>query len=140
MDPATLASTAIGLLGPLLGKVGEGGLARIGESITDKALEPLSRLYTGVKNRLQGDPYGKAVLAGAEERPGSQARLGALESTLAELLTADPGFATLIEGLVTEAKAAGATHINDSGAVAGGDVNIRGTYAAGRDMHIGSSE
>lgn len=137
MDPVTLASTAIGLLGPLLGKIGEGGLARIGESIADKSLEPLTRLYTGIKNRLRDDTYGTAVLAGAEERPESPARLGALESTLAELLATDPEFASLIEEMVTEAKSAGAIQVSDSGAVAGGNVNLKGTYVAGRDMHIG---
>lgn len=137
MDPAALASTAIGLLGPILGKIGEGGLTRIGESITEKGLEPLSRLYIGIKNRFHGDPYAAAVLGGAEERPSSPARLSALESTLAELLTADPEFATFVDALVTEAKTAGVTRVSDSGAVAGGNVNMQGKYVAGRDMHIG---
>lgn len=137
MDPTMLAGTAVGLLTPILGKIGEGGLTRIGEAVTEKGLEPLTRLYIGIKERLRGDAYAETVLAGAVQRPDSQARLGALEATLAELLAADPDFTATLERLVGEAKTVSTIHAEDSGAVAGGNMNISGTYVAGRDMHVG---
>lgn len=136
MDPATLAATAVGILGPFLGKIGEGSLTRIGESITEKGLEPISRLYEAIKSRFQGDSYATAILDGAEEPGSSPARLDAVRAVLTEILEKDAEFATDIDELVAEARATKATQITDSGASAGRDINLSGKYVAGRDINF----
>jgi hypothetical protein len=139
MDPATLAAATVGLLAPFLGKIGDAGLARVGDSLTAAATEHLGRLYQAIKKKLAGDPYHDAILRGAEERPDSQPRLSALEGILSGSLAEDPGFAAAVAGLFDQATAAGARtiQVTGSGAVAGGDASMTGRYVAGRDMRIG---
>lgn len=140
MDPMTLASAAVGMLGPFLAKLAESGMAKAGENMADAAGERLGALYNAVKSRFSGDTYQEAVLRGAEDRPDNPTRLNALEGVLAEVLEADPDFADTLSRLLDAAQAAGvqALRVSDSGAVAGGDVTMRGTYVAGRDLHIGT--
>jgi hypothetical protein len=126
MDPTTLAAAAVGLLGPFFTKAAE--------NIADTATEKIGALYQAVKAKFHGDAYQQAVLQGAEERPESQARLSALEGLLAETLEQDPEFAATLIRLVEETQS---IQVTDSGAVAGRDVTMRGTYVAGRDLHIG---
>lgn len=139
MDPVTLAAAAVGVLGPFLAKLGESGLTKAGEDLADAAGERLGALYTAIKSRFSGEAYQEAVLKGAEDKPDSPTRLGALEGVLAETLEADPDFAATVTRLLAEAQAAGvqAIQVSDSGAVAGGNIAMHGRYVSGRDLTIG---
>jgi hypothetical protein len=139
MDPATLATAAIGLLAPFLHKISDAGLTRAGESLTDTAVAKLSGLHQAIKQKVGKDPYDEALLRGVEDRPDNTTRLRTLESRLSEILDEDPEFAATVTRLLEEATAAGARTIQaaDSGAVAGGNITMTGTHVAGRDMHIG---
>jgi hypothetical protein len=139
MDPTMLAAAAMGLLGPFLNKISEGSLARAGETLADAAFDQLSKLHQAIKQRFCEDPYDEALLRGVADRPDSTTRLRTLEGRLGELLEEDPEFAATVARLLDEAETAGARTIQavDSGAVAGGNVTMDGTYIAGRDMHIG---
>jgi hypothetical protein len=65
----------------------------------------------------------------------------AFEDALADLLQAEPAFAEDIRRLVEDAShitQTNYTQITDAGTVAvEGDVNLRGTYVAGRDLTAG---
>ncbi|MFC5182700.1 hypothetical protein [Actinomadura harenae] len=135
MDPTTLATTATEMLVPVLAAVGSGGANRLGELVTDTALAPVTRLYTAVKNRLSRDSYSETALERAEERPDSAARRQALQAVLAEIIEDDPDFASTLEALVADARTVNV--VQDSGAVAGRDVNMQGGYVAGRDITFG---
>ncbi|MDX6740847.1 hypothetical protein [Actinocorallia sp. A-T 12471] len=138
MEPVTLAAAAVGILAPYLGQIAGGGLARIGETATDRASQRVTDLYRAIRARVTGQPYEEAILDGAEAQPDSEARRTTLQNALAELLAADPDFAATLTPLVNAAKAEGPRHVqaSQSGAVAGGDVHQSGTYVAGRDLHI----
>ena len=141
MDPITLAAATVGVLAPYLGQIAGGGLARIGEVVTDGAGHRVAELYRAVRDRVTGSTYEEAVLDGAEAQPENEGRVSALQNVLAELIESDADFAASLESLVQQAQEAGARRlqVTDSGAVAGGDVNQAGTYVAGRDMHIGDA-
>ncbi|MEU9023624.1 hypothetical protein [Actinomadura sp. NPDC048394] len=139
MEPVTLAAAAVGALVPYLGQIAGGGLARLGEAASDGASQRIAELYKAIRGRIAGAHYEEAVLDGAEAQPDNEGRRTALQNVIAELIEADPDFATRLERLVEELKAVDARHLQvaDSGAVAGGDFHQSGTYVAGRDLRIG---
>jgi len=133
MDPMTLAAAVISVLRPLFGKFTDAAAERAGENAADSG----GTLYRAVRKRLRREPYSAAILTGAEEKPQSQARADALTSTLAEIIHDEPDFATEIADLLPQANQT--MHVEESGAIAGRDVNQTGTYVAGRDMTITDS-
>lgn len=141
MEPITLAAAAVGILAPFLGKIAEGGLARAGETLGDTVTEGLGNLHQAIRRRLGRDTYAQGILTGAEEQPDDPRRLAALEGVIAEAIERDPEFAASIGALLEEARAAGAQtiQVNDSGAVAGGNITITGTNVAARDLYLGGS-
>lgn len=129
-----VALGAMAILKQYLGKAGEGFAQKAGEKLAEKANE----LYRSIKAKFKNDPYAEKTLVRAEEDPSSTDRLSALEGVLKEKLRADAGFATLLDRLVEEAKAADTQKILISGlrnlAVAG---NAQGTFITGDSNQVG---
>lgn len=111
---------AMAILKQYLGKTGEGFAKKVGEKLADK----VGQLYRSVKSKFENDPDAKKTLAWTEEDPNSIARLSALEGVLAEKLRSDHDFATELDWLVQEVKAADTEKM-----LVGGERNI----TAGRD-------
>lgn len=130
MDP-DLAATAVGL-------IVTGVFTRVGEQLGDVAGQKVRELYQAIKSGLSRDPYYAAALERAEESPRDARRVRHLEDAVAESMESDPEFGALIERLVRAARDAGVRVIQatDSGAVAGGDIQLSGGNVAGRDLHI----
>jgi hypothetical protein len=140
LEPVSLAAAVVSMLVPLLQRL-RGHDEEGGPDVLGIAGPIVERLYEAVKARLAAESYAGHQLDGVEERPDSEARRQALIAALAEELEADPDFAADLDGLVGEARAAGAVQVvsHDSGATAGRDVQQHGTYVAGRDLTIGDT-
>jgi hypothetical protein len=138
VDPVTLATAVVGLMLPVLKRVGEGVADAAGEA----ALPAAKRLYTALKERLGAGSYQHSQLKAVEERPDSEGRRQALQTALVELFEENPDVAQELEPLVkaAEAEAGVSFTAQESGAVAGRDVNIQGHFAAGRDQHISGAD
>lgn len=136
MDPVTLAAAALAVLRPLLGKFTDAAASKAADKAVDGAGSGAAALYRAVRRRMGGEPYHEAILQGAEDQPDDEDRVDTLGRTLAAILKADPDFADAIADLVRQAPAQN-INVTDSGAVAGGNVTISGTNAAGRDLIIG---
>ena len=134
MDPVTLAGAVVGLVLPYLKRVGE----NLADAAADATLPAAKRLFGALKERLGGGSYQESQLEAVSERPESEGRAKALEAALVELFEERPEIARELEPFVKEAEAEAGVSFTaqDSGAVAGRDVNIQGKFAAGRDQHI----
>jgi hypothetical protein len=137
MDPVMLATAAITVIRPFLSKFTDAVTSKAADTATDSAGAGATALYRAIRKRLARDSYHQAILQGAEVQPDSEDRIDTLSRTLASILKADPEFANAIADLVGQTTP-GFT-VSDSGAVAGRDVNITATYAAGRDLSIGDA-
>lgn len=137
MDPVMLATTVIAAIRPLLGKFADSATSKAADAAADTVGSGVTALYRTIRKRMALDGYHQAILQGAEDQPDSEDRIDTLSRTLASILKADPEFANAIADLVGQTTQSFA--ISDSGAVAGRDVNITATYAAGRDLSIGDA-
>lgn len=137
MDPVTLAAAAIAVIRPLLGKFASAAADKAAGAAADAAGSSAQRLFKAVRERMTSDSYHAAILQGADDQPGSEDRIETLSRTLAAVIRTDPAFASAIEDMIGQASQA--VTVTDSGAVAGRDVNITATNAAGRDIIIGGS-
>jgi hypothetical protein len=137
MDPGALATAAVSLIAAFLGRVGEQAADQAAGGLGQAAVEKLRRLYEAVKRGVAPDSSAQGALERLEQQPGNQRRQGALEDAVAEMAEADQGFREELARLLEEVQAAAGDkiEIGESGAVAmHGDVIMRGTYVAGRDM------
>lgn len=139
MDPVTLAAAALAVIRPLLGKFTDAAATRVADAAVDGAGSGAVALYRAIRRRMAGERYHEAILQGAEDQPGDEDRVDTLGRTLAAIIKADPDFAGVIADLVGQATTQNIT-VTDSGAVAGGDINISATNAAGRDLIIGDTD
>jgi hypothetical protein len=139
MDPVSLATAAVALLGPYLAQAGGGFATRTGETIAEGALPKVKALYERLQARLAPGSYQRALLDGVKAEPDNPDRQDILKAELAKLLAQEKRFAVELEGLVEEADRAGGMRITatDAGVVAGRDASLRGRYVAGRDMRVG---
>jgi hypothetical protein len=140
MDPTALATAAVSLIAAFLGRVGEQAADEAAGELGQAAVGKLRRLYEAVKRRVAPDSFAQGALERLEQQPENQRRQGALEDAVAEMAAADQGFRDELARLLEEVRAAAGDRIeiSESGAVAiHGDVRMRGTYVAGRDMTFG---
>jgi hypothetical protein len=137
MDPVMLATAVITVIRPFLGKFTDAVTSKAADVAADSAGSGATALYRTIRKRMARDGYHQAILQGAEDQPDSEDRVDTLSRTLASILKADPEFASAIADLVGQTTQSFA--ISDSGAVAGRDVNITATNAAGRDINIGGT-
>lgn len=132
MDPVTLAAAAIAIIRPLLGRFASAAADKAAGAAADAAGSSAQRLFKAIRDRMTGDSYHAAILQGAEDQPDSEDRVDTLSRTLATVIKTDPAFASAIEDMIGQVSQT----VTDSGAVAGRDVNITATNAAGRDIVI----
>lgn len=137
MDPVTLATTAMAIIRPFLGKFADATAAKAADATAGAVGSGALDLYRAVRKRMDRDGYHAAILQGAEDQPGSEDRVETLSRTLAAIIGEDPDFAAAIERLTGQGNQNIA--VTDSGAVAGRDVNITAVNAAARDLTIGAS-
>jgi hypothetical protein len=131
-----IAVGAITILKQYLGKAGEAFAKKAGEKLANKVGE----LYQSIKGKFKSDPYAEKTLARAEEDPTSADRLSALEGVLREKLGDDPNFASLLDRLVQEVKAADTKRIlvlGDRNIAVGRDAS--GTFITGDKNQVGKS-
>jgi hypothetical protein len=143
MDPATLATLAVGALVRYLSGKAARLAGRAGHDVDQTVDRGLDRLYDAVRGRLAGDAPANLMLERLEADPSDQRQQGRFEYALESLLSADPDFARSLAGLlesVSDARSPGVT-IRDAGPVSlGGNVNQSGRYVAGRDLTVGRDE
>ncbi len=140
MEPLQLAAAAVGFLVPFF-KQAAGKLAeQTGETIADAVLPKVQALYERVRAKLAPGSYEGALLDGVRSEPSNAGRQEILKAELAKVITEDSEFAAELKRMVDEAEKAVGPRImaTDAGVVAGGYVQQRGRYVAGRDMTIGS--
>lgn len=110
MDPVTLASSAVALLSPYLGKVAEKFADAAGQAAWKKSGE----LYEALKKRLADQPAASEALADLEAQPQSTSRKGALELALEKLATKDAAFAGELARLIEEATPAAGVSVQST--------------------------
>jgi hypothetical protein len=142
MDPATLATTIVGLLSPYLRQFGEkvaGALTeRVAGQAADAAHRMVARLYRVLKAHVDPSSYEAAQLEGLEAIPDSPARQQALAGVLTEYLARHLDLMPELQELVVAARKAGAqVQAIGSGITAGGDVILHaGGDIVGRDRVV----
>jgi hypothetical protein len=87
MDPATIATSVITILGPYVSKAGEEFTKTVGEIAVDKA----GKLLTWLKEKFAGDPSAAKDLARFEQDPKTFEP--GLKEAILEKAKADPAFA-----------------------------------------------
>jgi len=137
MDPVMLATAAMAVIRPLLGKFADAATSKAADAAANAAGSGATTLYRTIRKRMARDGYHEAILQGAEDQPDSEDRVEILTRTLAAILKTDPDFASAIADLVGQTTQN--ITVTDSGVVAGRDVNITAAYAAGRDLTIGDT-
>jgi hypothetical protein len=144
MDPITIATAAVSLLVPFFQRLGGRLAERVGEDLGDAAMRKLDRLYEAVRGHLAGNRVASSALETVKEQPDSERDQGALQLALAQAVESDPSFGQTLATLIEDVKAAGGptiTWVSDAGAVAiGGNVEMRGTNVAARDMTISGGQ
>jgi hypothetical protein len=141
MDPMALGASAVSLLAPYVGRLGGRLADRLGADLEEAVATRLERLYQWIKEKVTGDQFAESMLERLEERPNSQARQASLAGILGEMAQDDDRFAAELAVLVEDTRRAGGptfVQITDAGAVAiHGNLTMRGTNIAGRDLRIG---
>jgi hypothetical protein len=87
MDPATIATSMVTILGPYVSKAGEAFAKKVGEVAVDKAEKMLGWL----KQKFAGDPSATKDLTRFEQDP--KAFESGLKAAIQEKAEADPAFA-----------------------------------------------
>jgi hypothetical protein len=116
---------------------------RIGTDVGDVLGQKLQSLYELIRNKLKGDAYASESMKRLEEKPDSPDRRAAATGVLKEALAADPQFLAMLEKLLSESKAAGASSViqvsgSGSAAIQGGVAAGQGGISAGRDVVFGA--
>jgi hypothetical protein len=137
MDPVMLASAVIAVIRPLLGKFVDAATSKAADAAADATGSGAVALYRAIRKRMARDGYHEAILQGAEDQPDNEDRIDTLSGTLTSILKADTKFASVIADLVGQTSQS--FIVTNSGAVAGRDINITATNAAGRDLIIGET-
>jgi hypothetical protein len=130
----TVAASAIAILGPYLAKAGESFAEKAGETLAEKA----GALYRAIKDKFKSDSDAEQTINLVEAKPDSKPRLATLEEVLTEKMKEDPDFATTVNRLVAEAKAAdsgGVFVFGDRNIAVGGDAS--GTFITGDSNTVG---
>ena len=142
MEPITTI-TAVSLLAMYLKGLAEEAGKRTATGLDEGARQSLGRLYDVVKWRLARDAYAEQTLTRVKSEPTNERRRRALRDVLDEIAETDGDFGAALEAAVADAqRAAGdSIHVDNSGAVAiHGNVVMRGTNVAGRDLSIGTAD
>lgn len=132
MDPSSLAAAAIPVIVNYLSR---------SEKVGDAAVGLASDLYQRVRGWFTDDPTATGALDRLEEEPENPRRQGAAEFALASALDADPERVRQLGDLLRALESAGSGSavgtISDAGVVSlSGDVTLKGTHVAGRDLTI----
>ncbi|GAA4208822.1 hypothetical protein [Actinocatenispora rupis] len=138
MDPGTLADTAVSFLHAYLQRIGGLVADRAAQTIADGVLPLASRLHRVLRRALRGTDH-EAALDATEDSPEAPPAAD-LVTAVREVVEADPATAAELADILREAgwldaPAAGIGHVEGAAAV-GGNVTIRGRYAAGRDVVV----
>ena len=96
MDPASLSTFAIAILGPYVSK----GVEEFTKAVGEVAYEKAKKLFGTLKTRWAGDPVASDQLARFEKKP--EVHGPALEEVLAEKLAQDKDLAKDVEQTVKE--------------------------------------
>ncbi len=135
----TLASGAVSLLVPYLAKAGNTIAEKVGKDSWDIVNSKIEKLYETVKSKITGNDYASQTLKRLEEKPEDADRQSAMKSVLKDILIDDQQFQKTLSQLLDEVKQTGGKNIQfqDNGAISfGGEIKIKGEYAAGRDNII----
>ncbi|WP_329477747.1 hypothetical protein OG555_36970 [Kribbella sp. NBC_01484] len=135
MEPVSVAAVT-----SLLVTYGRHLLGIVGDVVDEGVAERLKALWERVRSRFAGDQQAEGALQRLAEQPDNERRQAAVEDHLDEFMRADPEFMAALTELVAKLapQREGAVEVNDAGVVAlGGTVNIRGRFAAGRDIITG---
>ncbi|NYT08561.1 MAG: CHAT domain-containing protein [Methanosarcinales archaeon] len=92
LDPVSIAAIAA----PYLAK----GADALAKTAGEKIGGIVGDLAQSVANKFKGDSFAEQTLAGAQEKPDSKARQGALQAVLAEKMEDDTDFAKTVQKLV----------------------------------------
>jgi hypothetical protein len=121
LDPVSIAAIAA----PYLAKGAEALAKTAGEKIGGI----VGDLAQSVADKFKGDSFAEQTLSGAQEKPDSKARQGALQAVLAEKIEGDPDFAMTIQRLVDALQKGSAGSVFDQRGqtVHGPQTNIAGS-------------
>ena len=121
LDPVSIAAIAA----PYLAK----GADALAKTAGEKIGGIVGDLAQSVANKFKGDSFAEQTLAGAQEKPDSKARQGALQAVLAEKMEDDPDFARTVQKLVDALQKGSAGSVFDqrNQTVHGSQTNIAGS-------------
>jgi len=107
MDPAALATAAVGILAPYLTEAGHVAAKKLGEG----AATQVEGLIGAIRRKfgLDKDAYADQTLARLEAQPDEETRKQALAGVIAEKAKADAAFKEELERLVAAARGNHAT-------------------------------
>jgi hypothetical protein len=136
MDPVTIASAALAILGPYLAKAGGKFAEKAGETLAEQAED----LYQLIKRRFASDAYAEQTLTRAEQQPESEGRLAAVQEVLADKMNEDPDFAEAVRRIVDQVNSKhnipSVTASGERSVATGGDIS-GGTLVTGNNNEIG---
>jgi hypothetical protein len=137
MDPIS-ASVVVGLLVKYAKH-----LADPGKEVLDDATDAVvGKVWSAVRAKFAHDPHATSSLERVSDEPDNPLRQAAVQGYVEEMMRADHEFAIELAQLARPVVNSTATaSVHNSGAVAaGGEVNISGTFAAGRDVRWSAPE
>lgn len=114
MDPASIASAAVALIGPYLAKAA----GKAAEGIGQAAVEQGGKLFDKLRAHFAATPAAAQDLADLQAAPDDSANQGAVQKQLRRALEADPGLLQEVAALVAAAGAgAGARFSVQAGSI-----------------------
>jgi hypothetical protein len=129
---------------PISASVVVGLLVKYAEHLADPAAKVLDdatnavvgKVWNAVRAKFADDQHATSSLDRVSDEPDNPLRQAAVEGYIEEMMGADHEFAVELAQLAQPVLNTTVTaSVHNSGAVAaGGEVNISGTFAAGRDM------
>jgi hypothetical protein len=96
---------------PILLKVGEGALAKVGENVTDAVSKPVSKLWQTLRPRLEARPAALEAAQDAASAPDDADAQAAFRRQVKKLFEADPDFAKEIAALLPTAPGASTQNV-----------------------------
>lgn len=139
MDPLALVGAAVALLVPFFKQTAEAARDEASQALGAGAVAAVRGLYERIKQRFADDALAETSLEGMRNDPDSERDQGAVQMALARAVQEDEEFGREIAELIEEAKRRGGApvaHILDVGAVAFGNMDVRGVNVSMRDMTI----
>ena len=137
IDVTTLAQTVTALLAPalpVLVKVGDGALEKIGSDISDKA----KTLWVKLGSRLQAKPTAQDAIAEVVNNPNDEDAKAALRLQIKKLLSEDGELAAEIAKAFSTTPTTSATVVQQDGGIYVGGSASSGGHMVGRDLTIGN--